>query len=417
MKALRSGFHDHLKKRISWGQDLLIENQWAIAGTEIPDVRKIEPLLQGFLGSQETPPPQHIRSAASNGSDMGTAYEALGQLEIATAWYKLGQYVWRGKKQFDSVIEEPADFASRMTVGMLQMEAAICADRIESSDRARDLFEWAVENRSFTEQELQEFEETKQPWIVWKWTIQRAYALLCLREFQLAQQAAEQALIWIEKDRSAKLGSATEMPLLILPTVLALINYELDPSPENRTKAIRLLDCDAVASRIHVDQFQALFYLFNLRAKNPELVSPADEDLPPAARAQQAAEACRKWTAKAGLKLDNTVKSLEVLDKNLKKIYSEIKDKEQRKVVLFMLGSYFGEVVRAELAGGKWNFSADVMLAWTVDWDIGDVELHLWPFQRVHEYATAKTNETLTDLWEKTEKAYLDFGLAALHSE
>jgi len=417
MKTLRSGFQDHVKRRITEGQQYLEENHYAIPGTDIPDVKKIEPLLHSYLGSQESPPPKHIKSAAALGPTLGTAYEILGQHEIATAWYQLGQYTWRGGKQFDSVYKEPADYGSRMTAGRLQLNSAICADRVGSIDRARFLFTWAVENRSFTEKELQGFEETKQPWLVWEWAIQRAYALICLGEIQLAYDTGNETLQWIKKDNRAKLGSATEMPLLIFPTILALINYELDPSPENRTEAIQLLDLDSVATRFHPDQFRGLFYLFNLRAKYPELAAPADEDLPPSVRAQQAAEACRRWTAKADLQLNNSVESLKILDKYLKKFYSEIKDKEQRKFVLFMLGSYFGEVVRAELAGGKWNFSAEVMLSWTIDWDIGEVELHLWPFQRVHEYATSKTNETLTDLWNETEQAYLDFGLAALYSE
>jgi len=417
MKTLRSGFHDHVKRRITEGQQYLKANKYAIHGTDIPDVKKIEPLLQGYLGSQESPPPQHIKSAAALGPNMGTAYEALDQLDIATAWYQLGQYTWRGGKQFDSVVQEPADYGSRMTAGRLQLKSAICAERVGSIDRASDLFTWAVENKSFTEKELQGFEETKQPWLVWEWAIQRSYALLCLGEFQLAHRAAKEALHWIKKDSRAKLGSATEMPLLIFASILALINYELDPSPENRTEAIRLLDLDAVATRFHPDQFRGLFYLFNLRAKYPELAAPADEDLPPSVRAQQAAEACRRWIAKSRIQLDNSVDSLKVLDKYLKEIYREITDEEQRKLSLFMLGSYFGEVVRAELAGGKWNFSTEEMLSWTIDWDIGEVELHLWPYQRVHEYATSKTNESLTDLWEQTEQAYLDFGLAALYSE
>jgi hypothetical protein len=57
------------------------------------------------------------------------------------------------------------------------------------------------------------------------------------------------------------------------------------------------------------------------------------------------------------------------------------------------------------------------MLSWTVDWDLGDVELHLWPYQRVHEYATGQTDETLFDLWVQTEQAYTEFGLAARYAE
>ena len=106
MKALRSGFHDHVKRRITEGQKHLEANQWLIEGTDIPDVKKIESLLQRYLGSQESHLPMHINSAALIGSTQGTAYEILSQHEIATAWYRLGQYIWRGGKQFDSVVEE-----------------------------------------------------------------------------------------------------------------------------------------------------------------------------------------------------------------------------------------------------------------------------------------------------------------------
>jgi tetratricopeptide (TPR) repeat protein len=304
-----------------------------------------------------------------------------------------------------------------MTSGSLQMYAAICADRVGDAEDAQQIFSLAVESKSLSDDERKEFEETRQPYNVWEWAIERAYALFCLKDFNSALAVGEEAVQWIDKDSSANLNSSTEMPLLILPTVLALINYELDPSTEKRTEVIRLLDRDAVATRSHADYIQALFYLFNLRAKYPELASPDDEDLPPAARAQQAAEACRLWAAKAGIQLDGKPESLMVLDKHLTEIYRNINDAEQQKLVLFMLGSYFGEVVKNELAGGKWNFSEEMMLAWTIDWDMGDVELHLWPFQRVHEYGTSKIKENLTDLWSETEQAYLDFGLAALYSE
>jgi hypothetical protein len=417
MSVKRSAFHSYLKKIISEGKDLLINNNWELPGSALPDVEQILEILQPNLGKQEDPLPKNAQAVTLRGPNIGTAYEATGDLPQALAWHRLGRYIWRGGEQFKNTPEGFPHFASRMTVGMLQMDAAICADRAGDSTTAQQLFSWAVKNRSFKESELREFGETKQYSAVWKWTIQRAYAQLCLGEYHLAQEAAEEALDWINKDRKATLGSATEMPLLILPTILALIQYKLDPSPENKAEAVRLLDLDAVASRIHVDHLIGLFYLFNLRAKYPELAAPGDEEIPPAARAKQAAEACMQWMATTGMQLDDSVESLKTLDKHLKKIYKKIKGDEQRKMVLFMLGSYFGEVVKAELAGGKWNFSADNMLSWTLDWQLGDVELQLWPFQRVHEYATGKTKENLTKLWEQTEGAYLDFGLAANYQE
>ena len=417
MSNKRSGFRNHLQDIIIEGKAHIEKNGWITLGADAPDVEKIQEILQQYLGTQENPPPLGAKTAASLGPNMGAASEALGNLPSAIAWYRIGRYVWRGGEQFKSSPEGFPHYGSRMTVGMLQMEAAICADRTGESNAAQHLFTWAVKNRSLSETELHEFGKTKQPYAVWEWAIERAYALLCLKEFQSALKAGKEALHWIGKDSRANLGSAAEMPLLIFPTVLALIRYELDPSPENQAEAVQQLDLDSVATRYHPDHLIGLFYLFNLRAKYPELAAPVDDELPPAARAQQGAEACRRWTSKAGIHLDDSLKSLKVMDKHLKELYRNIQDDDQRKLALFMLGSYYGDIVRHELSGGKWNFAADAMLSWSVDWVLGEVELQLWPFQRVHEYATGKTDESLMDLWEETEQAYIEFGLAARLNE
>jgi hypothetical protein len=413
MTGFRSSFQHELDEIIQKGTLHLKHSDLFDAVTLGPDVEKLIEEVKPYLGDHRNPPPSLISTTIAMGIRMGPANEALGKLPAALAWYRVGRYRWRGGEQFTDRDEGFPDFGYRMTAGMQQMDAAICADRVGETDTAKQIFIRAVKNRSLSEGEKRGFDETKQFCAVWEWAIERAYVLLCLGEFQLTLEAGEEALRWIDKDRRAKLESATEMPLLILPTVLALARYELEPSAENRSEAIRRLDLDAVTTRIHVDHLLALFYLFNLRAKYPLLAQPADEELPPAARAQQAAEACRRWMAKAGIQLDGSVESLRALDDTLRQIYPTITDEEQRKLVLFILGSYFGDVVRAELAGGQWNISAAPMLSWTVDWELGEVELHLWPFQRVHEYATGKTDENLFDLWIETEQAYIEFGLAA----
>jgi hypothetical protein len=417
MSKSRSTFRLELDDIIQKGGLHLKDSNLLDTSTQGPDVEKITKGVEPYLGDQRVSPPSEIDTAIAMGVRMGTANEALGQLPAAMGWYQIGRYYWRGMPPTQGEPSGLPDFGWRMTAGMLQMKAAVCADRAGKAEDARRLFTWAVEYRSFSEEELREFDETKQPYAVWKWTIEQAYALLCLGRYQEALEACNEALRWIEKDRKAKVESATEMPLLILPSVLALARYQLEPSDENRLEAIRRLDLDAVASRIHVDHLQGLFYLFNLRAKYPELANPSDDELTPAARAQHGAEACKAWMAKADILLDGSPESLNLLDQSLRRLYPSIKDDEQRKLMLFMWGSYFGEVVRGELAGGQWNFSAETMLSWTVDWDLGEIELQLWPFQRVSEYASGETSETLFDLWEQTEQAYIDFGLAARHTE
>jgi hypothetical protein len=187
----------------------------------------------------------------------------------------------------------------------------------------------------------------------------------------------------------------------------------LDPSPRSLNEAVHALDTQTVASRFHVEHLNGLFYLFNLRVKYSELLESSGDQVTTVERARQGADACTQMMSKVGVQLDGTPQSLKQLREVVRDMVANVSGEEQRKQPIFLCGSYFGEVVRDELAGGRWNFSADTMLSWTLDWEIGELELRLWPFQRVKEYAFGETNETLFALWKKTEKAYVDLGLAS----
>ncbi len=108
---------------------------------------------------------------------------------------------------------------------------------------------------------------------------------------------------------------------------------------------------------------------------------------------------------------------MRLLDEHTREIYRAARNDEGRKRFLFLWGSYFGEVVRRELAGGKWKFSTENLRESTVDWDIGQVELHLWPFNHAFEFVTGQKKETFYQLWRKTEKSYIKLGLAAAHPD
>jgi hypothetical protein len=119
----------------------------------------------------------------------------------------------------------------------------------------------------------------------------------------------------------------------------------------------------------------------------------------------------------AGITLDGTPESLKLLDEQIRSIFQAASDEQEKKTFLFFLGSYFGEVAREELAGGQWNFSEENMLAWTLDWDMGGIELHLWAFQHVYKYAIAQSGKPLFQLWQETEQAYIEYGQAMKHTD
>ncbi|MCS6910107.1 MAG: hypothetical protein NZM11_06000, partial [Anaerolineales bacterium] len=247
--------------------------------------------------------------------------------------------------------------------------------------------------------------------VLWTNLSYRAYALLCLGRWAEALSTAEQGQEYFRRDRHWK--DKTYEPIVLYPIVQAVARYKLDPSPENRRKAIERLSPQAVASRNHVGHLWALFHLYNLRALHPDLAQPRPEELPPEERARQGAEACVKWMAEGGVVLDGTPESLKRLDETIREVFRGLEGEEKRKQALFLWGSYFGEVVRKELAGGQWRAHGKAMTEMAVDWELGEATLHLWAYRHVKAYVTGKAAKGLHVLWEETEQAYIDLGLAA----
>jgi hypothetical protein len=132
---------------------------------------------------------------------------------------------------------------------------------------------------------------------------------------------------------------------------------------------------------------------------------------------REAANACRSAMMEGGLKLDGTPESLKLLDRSMREMYRGIGGKERQKGLFLMWGSYFGEVVRDELAGGQWRIAQKNLLQSTLTWQLGEVELHLWPFKVVHEYITGQNNKSLYETWSEIEEQYIDHGLAARYAD
>jgi hypothetical protein len=413
MAKRRSAFDEFLDETITHGRERLLQNNMIDPDTSGPNMALIQPLL----GPQEEPTPDEIDMLLVNSAWVATAHEARGDITRAMAWYRLGQFQWRGGKQFSSVKEDPPDIMHRDAAARNQLPAAICSDRVGDNERAKELYLWASANYSLTSDEIDYAVSNKYYQTIWQRFPKRAYALCCLENWDEALSVAEEAQRIVDMDRRAQTKESHQAPLRILPVVLALTRYHTHPSDQTRRSAQEMLHVQSVATRSHGDHILALFYLFNLRSRHPELANPSSDELLPAERISQGAEACIAWMAKGGIQLNGTPASLQLLDRYARKIYKRSQNKEDRKAILFFIGSYFGEAVRKELAGGQWKFSEDNLLKTTVDWDMGEIELHLWAFNHTHELLEKKTKKSFYALWEETEQAYTNSGLAALYAD
>lgn len=412
MSKLRSAFSEYLNGLVLRGIEYLRQYSWLDKNTMGPNIELIEPLISPYLGEQ-TPLPEAVQRVIDASTEKGIANELLGNMPAAKAWYRVGQYSWRGKRIFTNLMGDPdPDVMDREAAARPQLESAICATRVGNHERARQLYEWAAQNYGFSEREIPIWEGKKKTHIVlWTNLSYRAYALLCLGHWAEALSTAEQGEAYFRRDRHWK--DKTYEPIVLYPIVQAVARYRLNPSPENRRKAIEMLSPQAVASRNHSAHLSALFYLYNLRALHPDLAQPEPEELPLEERARQGAELCVKWMAEGGLMLDGTPESLKLLDETMRVVFRNLDSEEKRKQALFAWGSYFGEVVRKELAGGQWRAHGKAMTEIAVDWELGEAELHLWAYRHVKAYVTGKVESGLYALWKETENAYIDLGLAA----
>lgn len=407
--SLRSKFLDELRSTI----DRISE---AIAGEVVLDRGECRIDFQRVRVETEKPPAvwtNTIYYAVVNAWRMAAAYETLGDFKCAMQFHRLGTYSWAFPWPVYPHAQGDNDISLRDDLRLSQLPAAVSCDRIGLRDRARVLYGWAAEHSSLTDEELAFYGVDQ---VVWERLPWRAYALACLERWEEARVVAEQSDEVVHKDRRAQTTESYQSPLKILPVVLALTRFKTDPSEINRKQAVRMLHPQSVASRAHESHLHALFYLYNLRARHPDLAAPQEGDALSPAGARQTAELCQKWLAGQGFLLDRTPESLNVLDQLMRPSYESAPDEEARNGMVALWGSYLGEILREELAGGQWDFEP-VSPGPALVWDMGVGELRVLPYKHILQILTGKTSQSLYELWQETEQSYVEMGLAARYAD
>jgi hypothetical protein len=390
----------YLREVTARGEAALRQAGWLDPGTGGPDVERI----RSMLGLQEIALPEPARLALAESHWSAAAHEALGEMIAALAWYRLGQYGWRGGRLF-ATAANPPEFEDRDAAAYPQLLAAVCADRVGEAARARELFSWAAANYQLAPDDLAWFAKSRQHQQVWERLPMRAYALACIDEWGAAQEAAAEAESWAAKDCRARGSESYQAPLRILPVVAALARYRLDPAAANHRKLLELLDPGSVASRSLPDNLLGLFLLYNLRQRFSEPAGRSGAALPPAEAARQGAEACVRVMDQLGIHLDGSTEGLKLLDQRAPAIYRDAREEQRRNLVL-LWGCYLGEVARAALPGGVWQLDPKNPLGGRLTWDLEEAELTLWAFQMAVRAVIWQGDKGFWETWRETEEVY-----------
>jgi hypothetical protein len=109
--------------------------------------------------------------------------------------------------------------------------------------------------------------------VVWDFTIDRTFCLLCLERWEEALAAAEEALRWLRVDRGRKEKYGSQYtPFHLLPIYLALAQCRANPSPENEREAKKRLALSELKVRLNHQRHGALLYIFELWSRSPDLL-------------------------------------------------------------------------------------------------------------------------------------------------
>ncbi len=258
-----SAFEKYVQETIDEGMQYLRAHGWLDEASGAPDIAKIP----GLKEAPEVPLPVEAEVAVHRTWWNAPAHEYRGNRTVASIWYDLGQYQWRGGRMYPGVTAEIPELAVRESAAIWQLPAAICADRVGNTQRARDLYGWAAGNYLLTGEEIKWFADTHQLQAIWEALPMRAYAYVCLEAWADALAAAEAADFWAKKDRSAQTSEAYQVQLQLIPALLALARFKLEPTAENSQAAQAKLSLKAIGGRNHSERLICYFYWYNLRAK------------------------------------------------------------------------------------------------------------------------------------------------------
>ena len=98
-----SAFDVYLREMTARGEAVLRQAGWLDEQTGGPDVERV----RSSLVPRELPLPSLALLALNESHWCAAAHEALGEMTPALAWYRLGQYGWRGGRLFATAANPP----------------------------------------------------------------------------------------------------------------------------------------------------------------------------------------------------------------------------------------------------------------------------------------------------------------------
>lgn len=270
----------YLRERAAYWTQCLIDMGYYDLTREGPDTGKIEDAVKPFLGLEKHSelPDKKLDWLIEHGAiQAGTAFQGLGNPDIASLWYQIGQYVWRGNAPWHHENLTDLELYVRMGSSPRQENAAICAALSGALPHAEKLFGWIVQDRTVTGAEIQYFEEARDYYTLGTNLGYLIFALMWLgNQWEEVARLSEIGRRMIEKGKKDDFSSDFSTPKLLIGMGGPISAYFLNPNPTHREMASNVLRLDNIPHHESIQRLIMLRYLFALIHRYPE-ISPYPE--------------------------------------------------------------------------------------------------------------------------------------------
>jgi len=249
-------------------------------GAAAPDLATVEQILRPYLesGRQTGLGDAGLDRAIGLSLGAGSAYQALGNLDIATRWYQIGQYGWRGRAHWHEGDIATLGWLDREGPAIWQQAPAICAALAGNTPRAEQLFTWIAQNRAKTDLELQAEEKAHNYQSIWQSLGFELFARTWLGDqWERVLRLAEVGRRVVEKTRRAGHPKDFPEPQLLIDIGWSVSSYFIHPDEASKAMAIKSLTLEKIPDRDTRTRSNMLGYLFALRHRYPEIDPYQDE--------------------------------------------------------------------------------------------------------------------------------------------
>jgi hypothetical protein len=267
-----TALYSHLDEWISRSLQILVDNDFLEPIYNGPKVEEIESIADDYDHEiHDEKLPKTIDTLRTRALGTGAALEALGDLDSAILWYRIGQYRWREGADSHSDNKPILPWPNRESPAIWQENVGLCCALTGNNPHATRLFTWAAQNRSMTDEEIEEAENARFYQDIWQDLGFQIFSLTWLGDWPEILRLSKIGMRVVEKTQRAGYPKDFRGPQLLIKIGHTIATYYTSPNAASKEAAKNSITLKKVPDRDPLTRFSMLPYFFALIRKYPQL--------------------------------------------------------------------------------------------------------------------------------------------------